>query len=154
MLESRKGLSCEIFRAIVARKTPNLALPSLQHSVQNRIKPLTTTRPRTAATLRCSCFFACKSQKIRKMNLVGRGRKGTSCLMADGRKSVAVGRWLLALFDRHQRNYWIQDHLRVVLSYWSPQVLHFCCNTAPLTVVSDLKTLVWIAEYVKCITVI
>ena len=29
----KEGLSCEIFRAIVARKKPNLALPSLQHSV-------------------------------------------------------------------------------------------------------------------------
>ena len=30
----KEGLSCVIFRAIVARKTPNIALPSLQHSVQ------------------------------------------------------------------------------------------------------------------------
>ena len=29
----KEGLSCVIFHAIVARKTPNLALPSLQHSV-------------------------------------------------------------------------------------------------------------------------
>ena len=29
----KEGVSCVIFRAIVARKTPNLALPSLQHSV-------------------------------------------------------------------------------------------------------------------------
>ena len=29
----KEGLSCVIFRAIVARKTPNLAIPSLQHSV-------------------------------------------------------------------------------------------------------------------------
>ena len=30
----KDGLGCVIFRAIVARKTPNLALHSLQHSVQ------------------------------------------------------------------------------------------------------------------------
>ena len=29
----KEGLSCVIFRDIVARKTPNLALPSFQHSV-------------------------------------------------------------------------------------------------------------------------
>ena len=29
----KEGLSCVLFRAIVAWKTPNLALPSLQHSV-------------------------------------------------------------------------------------------------------------------------
>ena len=33
----KEGLSCVIFRALVARKTPNLALPSLQHSVDNRL---------------------------------------------------------------------------------------------------------------------
>ena len=31
----KEGLSCVIFRATVARKTPNLALPSLQHSVMH-----------------------------------------------------------------------------------------------------------------------
>ena len=33
----KEGLSCVISRAIVAQKTPNLALPSLQHSVQGEL---------------------------------------------------------------------------------------------------------------------
>ena len=48
-----EGLSCVIFRAIVARKTPNLALPSLQHSVQ---------QPKNGQT--CS-FFHCLPMKWR-----------------------------------------------------------------------------------------
>ena len=35
----KEGLSCVIFRAIVARITPNLALPSLQRSVYALVHP-------------------------------------------------------------------------------------------------------------------